>query len=126
MELAKSTDTAEQPWQDGLARSADCADAVSTVDRDLARAWEITAALRWVRNDHGPVNELRWLLWDKYGLGRPPSIVDQRPTADDATVVMHDIASTAPVLRLVTFEGGNSRQIESVDAHAPLGVFGNS
>ncbi len=129
MELAKSTDTVEQPWHDGfapVARSDHAIDASSTVDRDLARAWEVKAALRWVKNDRGPVNGLRWLLWDKHGLGRPPSAVEPRPTADDPTVVMHDSASPAPVLRLVTFEGGSPREIGSLDERAPLGVIDRS
>ena len=128
MELAKSTDTVEQPWQDGLAtvaRADNPADASPKVDQDLPRAWEIKAALRWVRNDHGPVNRLRWLLWDKYGLGSPPSAVEQRPTTDP-TVVTHDVASPPPALRLVSFEGGRPPEIGSLDERAPLGVIDRS
>jgi hypothetical protein len=130
MELAKSTDTVEQPWHDGVAPVAPSDDGgndSSKVDQDLARAWDIKAALRWVRNDHGPLNGLRWLLSDKFGLGRPPSAVERRTAADDPTVAMHDAAPPALVLGSVTFEGGSSpRAIGSPEARAQLGPVDHS
>lgn len=130
MELAKSRETVEQPWHDGLVPSTDRtkrSTASSEVDQDLVRAWEIKAAMHWVRNDHGLVNGLLWHLWDKYGLGRPPSLVKQRPAADNPTVAMHDAASSpSPVLRLLTLEGGSPREIGSPDSRARLGVINHS
>ena len=96
MELATSRETVDQPWHDGIipVERSDKVDACSKVDQELVRAWEIKAAMHWVRNDRGPVGGLRWHLWDKYGLGRPPSVVTQRPAADNPTVAMHGAASS--------------------------------
>lgn len=128
MELAKSTNTVEEPWNENVAsvaRAGDALDASSAVDQDVARAWDVKASLRWVRNDHGPVNGFRWLLWDRYGLGRPPSAVEHRPI-DDPAAVIHDPASPVPTLRLVAFEGGGRPETRSIDDAARMGVVDHS
>jgi hypothetical protein len=130
MELAKSRETVEQPWHDGVVRvdrSDEAIDASSKFDQDLVRAWEIKAAMHWVRNDHGPVDGLRWRLWDKYGLGRPPSVVKHRPAADNPTVAMHGAASSpSHVLRLVTLVGGSPRESGLPAGRARVGVVNYS
>lgn len=126
MELAKTTEAVEQPWNDGVSPVARWGQTIgdsSTVDQDIERAWELKAELRWVRNDHGPLNGFRWLLWDWYGLGHPPSGVEKRPTSEQPTAMTGDAAPSAPDLRLVTFEGGSSHEIGSPDEPARLGVI---
>lgn len=129
MELAKSTETPEQPPHGGIssvaAREHPRAEG-SNVDEDLARAWEVKSRLQWVRKDHGPVNRFRWLLWEKHRLGRPPSGVEYKPVVDQPGDLTTEKRATAQILRLVTFEGGSSRRVGSGGEPAPLDVIDHS
>jgi hypothetical protein len=80
--------------------------ATSGLDTDVERAWELRARSRWVRDDSGPLNGFRWLLWDRLQIGRPPSRVEERPRADlgSAETVQPEL-SVRP-LRLVDIESG--------------------
>jgi hypothetical protein len=125
MELAKRPVSVEQPRplrDSPVVRLEDTICESSTVDRDVARAWELKADLQWVRNDSGPINGFRWFLWGKFGLGRPPSGVEQRPTRGGPTVLRHEAAPIAPTLHLVTSECGTSRDIRSIVGPTPLDV----
>jgi hypothetical protein len=119
MELAKRTEAVGQPRHPGVSpvvRSKGTIGESSTVDHDVARAWDLKTGLQWVRSDGGPVNGFRWFLCDRFGLGRPPSRVEQRPIPD---TLMDDDTSIAPTLRLVTPEWGASGGVGSLD-ESPL------
>jgi hypothetical protein len=82
MELAKRTESVEEPLHfrtSPVAPAENIGDSVLD-DHDVVLAWQLKAQLCWVRNDQGPVNGFRWILWDRFGLGNPPSRVDQRST----------------------------------------------
>jgi hypothetical protein len=112
MELTKSNETGfEDPLGDEISTTAwDVSSAARVAtsgrDTDVERAWELRAKSRWVRNDSGPVNGFRWLLWDRLQIGRPPSRVEERPRADlgSAETVQPEL-SVRP-LRLVDIESG--------------------
>jgi hypothetical protein len=128
MELAKSTETVEKPYNgriSSVGRLDHSSGESSTVDPDLVRAWELKAELRWVRKDHGRFNGFRWLVWDRYGLGHPPSNVQKRTSVDSPTVLTRDAASQASILRLVKCEGASSR-IESPDASVGSSILQGS
>ena len=81
MELAKSTEAFDS-WWDSEVSPVDRWDRAAfgsrAVDEDLIRAWDVKAGLHWVRNDDGPLNRLRWSVWDRFGVGRPPSRVEEK------------------------------------------------
>ena len=75
MELAKSTEAFDSWWDSEVApvdRWDRAAFGSRAVDEDLVRAWDVKAGLQWVRNDDGPLDRIRWSVWDRYGVGRPP------------------------------------------------------
>jgi hypothetical protein len=83
MEIAKSKETTtERPSDDGSSLGAE-------YERVIEHAWLSKSAMRWVRNDRNPLNALRWFVWDRLGIGDPPSRVE-RATADDVTTVTAD------------------------------------
>jgi hypothetical protein len=104
MELAKSTE-AFDTWWDGeaspVARWDKAAFGSRAVDEDLIHAWELKAGLQWVRNDDSPLKRFRWSVWDRYGLGRPPSRVEERASAQESTGATSEGAPSSPVLRVV-------------------------
>jgi hypothetical protein len=129
MELAKSTEAFEQRWNDGISPATNWDQAgvgSQTVDQDLARSWELKAGLQWVRDDASTLDRFRWLLWDRYSLGRPPSRVEKRASSDRSQGVTNDGALGLPTLRVVTPEGRSSRPIGSTNEPARLGVINHS
>ncbi len=126
MELAKSTEAFETQWDDGIARWDQAAVDSPAVDGVLTRAWEAKAGLQWVRNDNGPLNGFRWFVWDRCGLGRPPSRVEKRANADESRGVRSVVTSGSPILRFVTPEGPISGGAGSCDGPARLGVVDHS
>jgi hypothetical protein len=129
MELAKSTEAFDSWWDSEVApvdRWDRAAFGSRAVDEDLTRAWDVKAGLQWVRNDDSPLNRLRWSVWDRYGVGRPPSRVQERSIVQEAKVETGDVAPSSPLLRVVTHETHSSRGIGSSDEAAPLGVVSHS
>jgi hypothetical protein len=109
MELAKPTESLDRTWNLEISpvdRRDDSTVDSSTINDDVARAWELKAGLQWARNDRGPVNGFRWLLWDRFGMGRPPSGVEQRPTPRQPESLSPGTAAGTPTLHLVTSENG--------------------
>ena len=79
MELAKSKEAFDTWWDSEtspVGRWDKAAFGSRAVDEDLIHAWEVKAGLHWVRNEDGPLKRLRWSVWDRFGLGRPPSRVE--------------------------------------------------
>jgi len=134
MELAKSTEAFETQWDDGIspiARWDQAAVDSPAVDEVLTRAWEAKAGLQWVRNDNGPLNGFRWFVWDRCGLGRPPSRVEKRASAEESAsatsdVAPSDVAPSSPVLRVVTPEVHGTGAIGSSVEPARLGAVKHS
>jgi hypothetical protein len=120
MELAKRTEPVDPPQPLGASPAAgwETADDSLLGDQDVARTWELKAKLCWSRNDDGPLNKFRWLIWDRYGVGRPPSRVEQRSMPRGQT----DTSPIAPTLHLVTSEGGAAGGIQSLDRDAQMGA----
>ena len=88
MEHAKSKETAERPSDEGSSPgpswggpSSDRIDD-SMVDPIVEHAWMLKTTMRWVRNHRSPINAFRWFVWDRLGIGDPPSRVE-RATPDE-------------------------------------------
>ncbi len=90
MELATSKETAELPSHDGSSLGPD-------YERIIEHAWLLKTAMRWVRNDRGPLNAFRWFVWDRYSIGDPPSRLE-RANADALTTVTADSEPILPNL----------------------------
>ena len=82
MELVKSKETTERPSDDGrslgsswVGPSSNRMDdsMVELHDEIIERAWLIKTKMRWVRDDRNPLNAFRWFVWDRLGIGDPPS-----------------------------------------------------
>jgi hypothetical protein len=117
MELAKSTEAFDNWWGSEVspvARWDQAALGSGAVDEDLTRAWEVKAGLQWVRNDDSPLNRLRWFVRDRYGMGRPPSRVEEKASTEESAGVTSDVAPSSHLLRVVTPEP------------APVGVVNHS
>jgi len=118
MELKNSNQAAGDLWYDDVARVAPLVEVgtdqinTSTPDVDLDDAWELKSKLRWVRDERGPLKSLRWLLWERYRIGNPPSRFEKRPNSDDFTVM--NIAPTRSVPHLVKVSSGKHHGIRSV------------
>ncbi len=87
MEFAKSKETTERPSDDGSSLGPD-------YERIIEHAGLLKTAMRWVRDDRNPLNAFRWFVWDRLGIGDPPSRV-QRVTTDEVTTVTAD---SVPIL----------------------------
>jgi hypothetical protein len=127
MEPMKSTEAVEGPRNDAISPSASRRHVTvgsRIIDQDIARAWRLKAGLQWVRNDLGPLNRLRWHIWDRYGKGRPPSRVEKRLESDRSEGVSSE-GPNAPILRFESLEGGSSRGMGSTDDPTRLGVVDN-
>ena len=77
MELKKSNQAAGDLWYEDVAPVAPLAEITnqintSTLDVDLDDTWELKSKLRCVRDERGPLNALRWLLWERYGSATRP------------------------------------------------------
>ncbi len=90
MEFAKSKETTERPSDDGSSLGPE-------YERVIEHAWLLKSAMRWVRNDGSPLNAFRWFVWDRLGIGDPPSRVE-RATADEVTTVTADPVPIPPNL----------------------------
>jgi hypothetical protein len=82
MELAKSKEATERPSDDrsslGPSRGVRTANRrddsiVELHDEAVERAWLLKTEMRWVRDDRNPLNAFRWFVWDRLGIGDPPS-----------------------------------------------------
>jgi len=149
MDLAKSTEAFDSWWDSEtspMARWDQAAFGSRAVDEDLIHAREVKAGLQWVRNDDSPLKRLRWFVWDRYGLGRPPSRVEKRASAEESAsapsdvapsdvapndvapndVAPNDVAPSSPVLRVVTPEVDGSGAIGSSVEPTRLGSVKHS
>jgi hypothetical protein len=87
MELVKSKERSEHPLSDvsplssrwGGASSNRIEDSTVEVhDAIVEHAWLLKSQMRWVRDDRNPLNSVRWLVWDRWGTGNPPSRVEKK------------------------------------------------
>jgi hypothetical protein len=117
MKLVQTTESVEHPSSAAVS---------STVDQDVARAWELKAQLQWGRNDRGPLNGFRWFIRDRYGLGRPPAGVEKKLAPYESTALTGDGARTIPTLDLVTLNGGGASRIGLFDDSEQLGAIEHS
>ncbi len=69
-------------------------------DEIIEHAWLLKTRMRWVRNDRNPLNAFRWFVWDRLGIGDPPSRVE-RATADEVTTVTGASVSILPNVPLL-------------------------
>jgi hypothetical protein len=90
MEFAKSKETTERPSDDSSSLGPD-------YERIIEHAWLLKSAMRWVRNDRNPLNAFRWFVWDRSGIGDPPSRVE-RVAAGEVTTVTDDPVPILPNL----------------------------
>jgi hypothetical protein len=88
MEFAKSKETTERPSDDSSSLGPD-------YERIIEHAWLLKTAMRWVRDDRNPLNAFRWFVWDRLGIGDPPSRV-QRAATDEVTTVTADSVPILP------------------------------
>jgi hypothetical protein len=129
MELAKSTEAFDSWWDSETspeARWDRAAFGSRAVDEDLIRAWEVKAGLQWVRNDDTPLKRLRWFVWDRYGVGRPPSRVEEKASVEELAGTPDEVVASSPVLRVVTHESQGAQGIGSSDEPLQLGVVNHS
>lgn len=90
MVLLEAEETSERPSDEGTSLgpsgggpSSNPIEA-SLADLVVERAWLLKAEMRWVREDRNPLNAFRWFVWDRVGVGHPPSRAE-RATADAVT-----------------------------------------
>jgi hypothetical protein len=118
MELKKSNRAARDPWYEHVSPVAPLAEIgtdqinTSTPDVDLDDAWELKSKFQCARDECGPLNSLRWLLWDRCRIGNPPSRFETRPNSDDFKVL--NIAATQSVPHLLKVSTGRHHGIRSV------------
>jgi hypothetical protein len=101
MKFAEITESVPARWNNVFSTQthwSSAASDASIVDQDLEQSWERKAQLQWVRNDAGVLNGCRWFLWDKLGLGRPPSTLAKRSTLHSS---IDSSAQSSSTLRLV-------------------------
>jgi len=90
MEFAKSKETTERPSDEGSSLGPE-------YERVIEHAWLLKTTMRWVRSDRSPLNAFRWFVWDRLGIGDPPSRVERAP-ADEVTTVTADPVPILPDL----------------------------
>jgi hypothetical protein len=87
MELAKSRETSKRPSGDGISLaprwggpSPDRIDdsKAELHDEAIEHAWLSKSEMRWVRADHNPLGAFRWFVFDRFGMGDPPSRVQKK------------------------------------------------
>lgn len=92
MELAKSKESTECPSDDGSSldpgRGGPSSNRIvdSVVDlrseQIIEHAWMLKTGMRWIRNDRNALNAFRWFVWDRLGIGDPPSRVERTTSAE--------------------------------------------
>jgi hypothetical protein len=88
--LPESNQTSGRPSDDGTSTSLG-----PDYEKIIEHAWLLKTAMRWVRNDRNPLNAFRWFVWDRLGIGDPPSRVESA-TADGARTVTAGSVPTLP------------------------------
>jgi hypothetical protein len=80
--LTKPDETTEDAVRNDCLGVADWGGPTSSYIRDaipeearriVEHAWSAKTLIRWTRDDRGPLNALRWRIWDHFNTGHPPS-----------------------------------------------------
>ena len=87
MELATSREITERPSDNGSSLPSRWGgpspertdDSMAELhDESIEHAWLLKSEMRWVRDDRYPIGAFRWFVWDRFGVGDPPSRVQRK------------------------------------------------
>ncbi len=128
MERAQSKPSFERQSDDAilsLGHSGSGPISIRTDDPVLELHYEITIE-HWVRDDRRQLNRFRWFVWDRLGIGDPPSRAETA-TADEVTMVTGTesvpIVQNLPYRRLVKVVRRNALGIGSPEEPASFGLI---
>ncbi len=76
IERRSDAGTSVDPLRGGASSPCMDAPAVDLSTQVVEDAWLLKSKMRWVRNDRGPLNALRWFVKDSLDIGDPPSKVE--------------------------------------------------